>query len=646
MVYTGFLDFGGREVINAARTVAYARNLIPMLDLRDCSECDDLATALGHEAYNSPLVDQPAWFDPDVPETWGFIGLYPLSFEGFEDSTFTATVTELVGDGAVVGGTRRASRSLRITGLLIGVDDAAVSAGMAWLRSVLRPGSCGSTAPVNACVGDHVTYFIACPPVCGDSPDLVDPTLPLECGTGVSVAPISACTLPFERHLYNTYLLEGPAITEVYDLTCGSMVQVEFTLVAGTPSPFGTASRVTQVAPNIAGLPTVADVECPIGEPLNFYERVNLALNPGVQLDAGWESLVAGGTRARTTTNAHTAGNWTVTWTRTSVGSTALLGGFRRIGAAGSTTGTLPAVNAGRMVQVAVWCRPTAAARKFELYATGVQADGTSVGRALIGTIASVPSNTWRRITGTYVPPPGSVRLDVEVRCLTTNGALAPNGSAFAISDVLIEQSTVLAGYFDGNIPDTPNTTFAWTGTVGSSTSTSNTLVTVALIDPDCPPPPAAPRPPVIDESCIDPLTSYKRFTVTIPRETVPTWTELVPILNVRALGEDLRQLRVRFYNNPQGVPVESLEPCAFDGEFIVSYLPVNSTMSIDGIGQTITVAGDDGGVQQAAHLLYGSGGGPVVWPALTCGDQYDVVVDVDPTATGLEFELCVAPRE
>jgi hypothetical protein len=150
----------------------------------------------------------------------------------------------------------------------------------------------------------------------------------------------------------------------------------------------------------------------------------------------------------------------------------------------------------------------------------------------------------------------------------------------------------------------------------------------------------------VIDESCIVDVADYKRFTVTIPADVVPRWSDIVPIVNLTTSTTPIRQLRVRFYSNPSGLPIYDLVQCDFVGEFIVSYLPPNSTMTIDGTSQEVVVTGSTGLSQTASHLLYGSGGGPMVWPFMSCGSQYDLAIDLDPDATGLEFELCVAARE
>lgn len=651
MVFTGYLQVGGREIINVARLDAYASLLLPNLDLRICDGCEDLVEALGHKAYTTPLVDQPSWFDPDNPDSWDLCGLYPLGFEGFEDATMEATVVEFVKDGGVVTGLRRATRSMRITALLIGKTPASVSAGMVWLRNVLIPGRCGSGTA--ACNGDHMTYFSSCPPMCSDSPDLLlalqDENGPRECSTGAALSPISICTLPYERHLYGVSLVDGPRIVEEYPTECASMVKVEFTLVAGTPSPFGTGTQVIEVTPDLNLLPSFTDVAC--GDAAtSIVQRTNLAPNPRPVLDLGWSSLdTAYWTNTFGTTPVHTAGGRSVTSNRKTVGgwAPAVIGGASFIGAYDVLGSALPQVTAGAIYTASVWVSASVTARGY-LEVQGLSGAGSQIGPPVVAVSPEVGANEWVRLSMVYTPPAGVTAVRIAARMEVPAPATAVVGSKVYLTEAMLEPVAVVGAYFDGDFTDTGVAiVYDWLDVRGKSSSrVVQTVAGGVLADPDCPPIPLPPRAPVIDELCVDEISTYKRFTVTIPQEVVPAWADVVPIVNITSTSQPLRQLRARFYSNESNLDPADLVPCSYVGEFIVSYLPENSTMTIDGITQTVTVIGTNGDVQQAAHLLYGSGGGPMVWPAMSCGSRYDLAVDVDPTATGLTFELCVAARE
>lgn len=649
MVFTGYLDVGGREIINAGRTQKYVEMLLPTLKLEGCGDCEGLHEALGHPAYSSPVVDRPEWLDPDNPDTWDFYGLYPVTFEGFEDATTTAAVTEFIYDGGAVSPPRRASRSVRVTGLMIGLSPEAVSAGMTWLRKVLRPGGCAGNA---SCTGDHMSYFIACPPLCTDAPDLLaDLSEPRECATGAILTPISRCARPYERHLYDSVCIDGPRIVNTYDPKCGAMVMVEFTIVSGVPSPFGTAQQVIDVDVEQSDLVSIPDYTCDPSSEGALVQRTQAARNPLPQLwDLGWETLdPAYWNNNANTTVVHTPGGRSVysnRWTEGGWGP-AVLGGVAFAGADGNQPANTPQVASGITYTVSAWMLPDVTARGY-IEVQPTNETGVNIGPSIFAASDLAPAMTWVRGVVTFTVPQGATRLRISARMEVPFPGVALFGDGAYFTEVLVEAAAGASIYFDGDtLSSDPTVTFSWFGTPGHSASRMVQQVYAGpIVDPDCPPVPSPPRPPTIDESCVVDVGDYKRFTVTIPADVVPRWSDIVPIVNLTTSTTPIRQLRVRFYSNPSGLPIYDLVQCDFVGEFIVSYLPPNSTMTIDGTSQEVVVTGKSGLSQTGSHLLYGSGGGPMVWPFMSCGSQYDLAIDLDPDATGLEFELCVAARE
>lgn len=445
MAFNGFLSLGGTEIANAERVMAYARELIPGPEWGDCNDCEDLHLALGDRPYTSPFVDMPEWYSARNQDSWDFCGFYPLEIEGLDDGVREATVTELAIDGGVVSAPRHRSREIKVTGLLIAATDAALSYGLAWLTTALEGAPCRADS---SCTGDHLCFYSSCPPMCEDSPnlpeDLNDPDRPpgsvLDpfwlCDTGPITEWTRACSAPYERTLYQVTTTSGPSVVERYNMGCGFMIRVEFTMVAGVPWAYSTP-------------------------------------------------------------------------------------------------------------------------------------------------IAACPTST------TPIPEPITVP---EVPCVL--------------------------------VPDT------------------------TIVDPDCPVVPPPPRPPVIDISCVDTPDTWLRYEVPMPNILLPDFRDTVPIINLTTGGEDVRQVRVRFYPNPFMFPVDQLDACNFCGEFVVTYIPANSTMTIDGIRQWVSVAMPGGSIATANHLLSSSSGGPVEWPLLGCGTGYSMVVDVSPTtATEITPQICLAAR-
>lgn len=249
-MYQGWMSFGGQELVNSARTKAYFDHVgIPGLSLFDVSGCENFNEVLGDKPYTNPFVDQPSWVDPDNPDTWDFFGLYPLSAEGIENSTRTGAPIEKSSDGGFVSSVRKAGREMRFTGILVGRTTAAVQTGMSWLRQVLDGDTCAQTI---GCTGNHFCYLAACPEVCEDSPeaDSVDdpfgPSVSRLCPRGDPIEWPDQCVIPYERHMLDVTCIEGPVLTEILESSCGNQLwQVEFTLYAGVPTPYGTPRFVT-----------------------------------------------------------------------------------------------------------------------------------------------------------------------------------------------------------------------------------------------------------------------------------------------------------------------------------------------------------------------------------------------------------------
>lgn len=330
MAFDGFLSLGSTELVNSARTVQYASQVVPLLDLADCWDCEDLRHALGDEPYNSPLVDQPDWFSHHDPDSWDFCGLYPLSIEGLDDGVRQATVTELTLDGAVIGAPRYGSREIRVTGLLIGATDAAVTYGLTWLAKALEGAACREGGQ---CTGDHLCYYSACPPMCTDSPALAnwppfDPDAPTPhthesafylCDDGLISTAERACSVAYERTLYQVTTTSGPTVVERYNMACASMVRVEFTMVAGVPFAFSTAISAVPGPHDIPHPQLVDQVDCVPGT--DVVVRTNLATNPvpvgHVGAAGGWRADGTGFTVTEDTEVVRLVGDHSVRLERT-----------------------------------------------------------------------------------------------------------------------------------------------------------------------------------------------------------------------------------------------------------------------------------------------------------------------------------------
>ena len=248
MAWIGYYEYGGTEVINASRTEAYAANS-GLGWFRAAYKNEALQLLLGDRDYSSPLQDDAPWTDYRDPDTYDFLGAYPLSVEGVEDSTWSAAVTENTGDGGVVGRVRKGTKTVVFQVALIGRTVCGAEAGMRWLREALGGRPC--LAP-NECTG-HDMCYLRCEPhldMTEYRPEIVY-TFD-ENGDVVQAGrnppdDLTDCYTEFLRTLRNVTFTIGPTIQEKkFTADGGAVWIVAFTAVAGNPYEWGQETPLIQ----------------------------------------------------------------------------------------------------------------------------------------------------------------------------------------------------------------------------------------------------------------------------------------------------------------------------------------------------------------------------------------------------------------
>jgi hypothetical protein len=155
----------------------------------------------------------------------------------------------------------------------------------------------------------------------------------------------------------------------------------------------------------------------------------------------------------------------------------------------------------------------------------------------------------------------------------------------------------------------------------------------VPIVDPDCLVPPPPPRPPEIPAACIITEPTVQRYWFAIPAEQVSLWHDSVPRITIASGANAIRQVRVRAYPNPFDWQSDAgelpVDPCSWCSEFVLSYLPAYTELTVDAIVERAFAAVDGGPSQPADTLLYATDGGPMSWPALSCGIGYVFSIDV-----------------
>lgn len=221
MVYAGWMNLGGVELINNARAMAATQNY--GISALLCGGCPELLTALEEPPYSgNPAIDQAPWFDEDRPESARFLGVTGLDVTGISKDPVERNPLPLIGDGAALGVLRRTQREITVSVLLWALDDVGLTYGYNFLASALKGSACEAAG---VCEGDTLCVFSACP-------------------TGDGIAQ--------SRYLYRVGLLDGVEENARHYVSAGGecasgraaccphpekalMAEATFTLVAASP---------------------------------------------------------------------------------------------------------------------------------------------------------------------------------------------------------------------------------------------------------------------------------------------------------------------------------------------------------------------------------------------------------------------------
>jgi hypothetical protein len=312
-VYPGWLALGSGdpiygapyiEIVNNARVFAYARNM-GICWLQECEDCETANQVLpGGGVYTSPGQDHAPWFDPDNPDTWGFLGVVGLDVQGDFTSTRAVTVSNAVTFGGVLGPPYFGPRTLVVRCLAVAVDECSLTAGLEWLNFF-------AGNPEEPCLGDNLTFFDCCPCMCEDDDaegqcwpndydsfnagpacdtdnlwpatydELIlgpDPSLGPWClwpriYNDLNAGPPSwsccahSCVVPYLRQYYNAMITGGPTVIQHPKMnTSGAMAEFELTIVAANPAKHTLPDPFSPLPPDSGGV-LITDPPDPVVEP-------------------------------------------------------------------------------------------------------------------------------------------------------------------------------------------------------------------------------------------------------------------------------------------------------------------------------------------------------------------------------------------
>jgi hypothetical protein len=429
---------------------------------------------------------------------------------------------------------------------------------------------------------------------------------------------------PYDRTYHKVSCTTGVKRIRDVVTNAGVAIEVDFILTAATPHAFSTQEIAIPFDPEI--LPT------PLSD-----ETVNLLTNPNPRTGhlTGWSAF---GTGASSVAGEATDIYTTTTTTGLAAGSF----GLKTTLTVGTDVGDLlPNAIYSFAMQAGSGVTPSTPKRvQLHVSGSGVSREGLT---SYLPPIYGLTSLVVDFETGDS----GSVDIQVD------NGEATVTGTNIIVASrglVMFGNAYQSAVYFDGSTTDTDAYDYSWDGTADASTSRRVIHIDTQdpLIDPDLPAVPTPPAPPTIPDNAIEDQNEWLRYNIVIPAGDVALWAGTVPTLAISTKTEDVRQVRVRFQPNPFGWDPGDISPIDYCGEFILSYLPANSILTVSGVSREAWAQVAGGAPQSANQLLYGTGGTPMDWPELSCALEYVMTIDVPPglAIDDLDFDLTINRRE
>lgn len=428
------------------------------------------------------------------------------------------------------------------------------------------------------------------------------------------------------RSLHGVTLLNGPNMIHEYRSGAGYIQEVEFSMAAARPNIYSELKAVFLDPAATSGL--VATGRCANGEPV----RTNLFTNPFLR------SSISGG-----------LGTFAAP-----IGTAATLAASTTPGDVGEGT--------GQWLQITPTGADEDCFAKYMVDNSDLQVGHTYTISASFfqdGPMAGIQWPNARRIymsnaAGWFdseqaIDTSGKQRVSVSFvhtgsvwNLVFYNGSDDPADIVYW-SEFLIEEGGTAGTVFDGaSSADT-----SWDGIANQSPSLYEKRDAIVIQDPDCPPIPLAPQPPGIDPACARDVDEWRRYWINVPPELAGGWSQSVPVIELTTETQTIRDVRIRFYQNPSGARVSELADCEHCGEFYISYIPPRTTMTIDGINQQAMADVQDSGSSSVMHLISDADYGPIHWPSMSCDIPYMVTIDIAPDEVQkVAIQLSVAMKE
>lgn len=292
-------------------------------------------------------------------------------------------------------------------------------------------------------------------------------------------------------------------------------------------------------------------------------------------------------------------------------------------------------VTVGGFYMGSIWVKPNRT-RVLSARLVWLDGAGTDIGSSVTGVGVTVQADTPTRLTVLGQAPVGAVRAVVQFT--DPAGASMMQAGDTIDADAAMISTGTLYPYFDGNTPDTPFFLYDWDEDEYTSPSFRTDIPQAEqnpLQDPNCDPLPLPPSAPVIEDDCIIPIGSWRRTWYSLDAGLVPEHLSAAPTVTLQTFGESESQVRIRWYANPDCLAPLDFDASEWQYEQIVTFIPANTTMTLDGVARLAWAEVPSGSPAIAADsLVRGTNGAPATWPLLTCGSCWLISLDTSPSTT------------
>ena len=436
--------------------------------------------------------------------------------------------------------------------------------------------------------------------------------------------------LPFERTLHDVTAIEGPIKIQDLPLESGAMRVVEFTLVANKPSPYSTTQTLIHptVMSSLPWTPWPGVEACDIAEPTPIIDPDCVVppdppRPPEIAASCVMDEPIL--SRYWLSVPAENVSLWSDMVPKVIIQS---------------------GQQAVRQVRVRAFPNPFE--REVETvsrrnYTRNVSAEvnltdfvgfvGGSGGAFSLTRVTGTPptgASAYVRTTVTTAPTSGTRYVDVRNAGVGATRVWPGNRYTF---------STTMRGNFDGD----DITYLQWLDAAGAVIATE-TGATTAAVTADGWKRRHLVTSAVAPENAVWATTIARRIpasgTLAIGNYVDATMFMTEPGTQLREFFSGRSTPADGWYYAWRGNPDASeslayrspVDPCSWCSEFIVSYLPPQTELTVDAILERAFASVAGGEPQPADTLMYATDGGPMTWPALTCGTSYLFAIDVPET--------------